>query len=165
MSTRSQKVYESPLAPEIAQEILNIPVDPTDSLEHPRTIGDAVRGWASIIDKTNEHLRQSPLSGIVARSLAQDLRKRGDACIVVRYDGVVVLRITYADEEEVEPVTRRLDAPSVLKVNHSEVPLMETLRQEADSLGVDITHMGRQRKAIHEYLQTCRKNGAQRASH
>ena len=151
------KTYESPLAPEIAQEILNIPIT-TDGIEHNRTIGEMIRGWSALIDQANEYLRKSPLTAIVARSLAQELRKRGDAHIAVRFDGVVVLRIIYADEEEAPPV-RRLDAPSVLKVNHSDVPLMETLRKEADSLGVDISHMGRQRKAIHEYLQTHRKNG------
>ena len=155
---RVPKAYESPLAPQLAEEILNIPIEHEGDFTQPRTIGEMVRGWAVLIERANDQLRQSHLAGIVAKSIAQDLKKRGDATIVVRHDGTVVLRVSYAGADEPPVVELRQDSPSVVKVNRSSLPLLDTLREEAAGMGVDITHLGRQRKAIYEYLQTYRKN-------
>ena len=154
------KPYESPLSPQLAEEILNIPVTSDTERPAPRTIGEMVRRSVDLISDTNEHLRQSTLAKIVARSIMQDLKKRGDAAIVVRFDGTVVLRVTYSDEDVPEdtPTRPRRDAPSVQMTNHSSLPYLDTLRAEAKELGVDISHLGRQRKTIHEYLQACRKH-------
>lgn len=154
---KSPKPYESPLSAQLAEEILNLPVVHDTDRPAPRTIGEMVQRSVDLILHTNEYLRHSTLAKIVARSIMQKLKKRGDAAIVVRFDGTVVLRVTYAgaDEDQVSPRPRR-DAPSVQMTNHSSLPYLDALRAEAAELGVDISHLGRQRKAIHEYLRTYR---------
>lgn len=155
---KSPKPYESLLSAQLAEEILNIPAVSDLDLPPPRTIGEMVQRSVDLIRRTNEQLRHSTLAKIVARSIMQDLKKRGDATILVRFDGSVVLRVTYAeDSTELSPRTRR-DAPSVQTTNHSALPYLDALRAEAADLGVDISHLGRQRKAIHEYLQAHRRN-------
>ena len=152
---KSPKPYESPLSAKLSEEILNIPVVADVDRPAPRTIGEMVQRSVELISHTNEHLRQSTLAKIVAKSIMQELKKRGDAAIVVRYDGTVVLRVTYSDESPTTARPRR-DAPSVQMTNQSVLPYLDALRAEAADLGVDITHLGRQRKAIHEYLQAYR---------
>lgn len=147
------KPYESLLSPQLAMEILNIPFALGAELPAPKTIGEMVQRSVELVSHTNEHLRHSPLAKIVARSIMQDLKKRGDASIVVRFDGSVVLRVTYS-EDAPSPTRPRRDAPALQTTNQSSLPYMDALRAEARSLGVDITHLGRQRKAIYEYLQT-----------
>jgi len=156
--SKNPKPYESPLSPTLAEEILNIPVAQDFGRPEPRTIGEMVQRSVEMISHTNEHLRQSPLANIVARSIMQELKKRGDATIMVRYDGTVVLRVAYAPEGDVASPTRpRRDAPSVQVTNQSSLPYLDELRAEAAELGVDISHFGRRRTAIHEYLQAYRK--------
>lgn len=152
---KTPKPYESPLSAKLSEEILNIPVVADVDRPAPRTIGEMVQRSVELISHTNEHLRQSTLAKIVAKSIMQELKKRGDAAIVVRYDGTVVLRVTYSDESPATARPRR-DAPSVQMTNQSVLPYLDALRAEAADLGVDITHLGRQRKAIHEYLQAHR---------
>jgi hypothetical protein len=159
---KAPKPYESPLSTTLAAEILNIPVVPDEDRPAPRTIGEMVQRSVELITRTNEQLRHSTLAKIVARSIMQDLKKRGDAAIVVRYDGTVVLRVSYADDgdEESAPSRMRRDAPVVQMTNRSTLPYLDALRAEAEELGVDVSHLGRQRKAIHEYLQAYRRGTA-----
>lgn len=153
------KPYESPLSDQLAEEILNIPVGIDGDLNPPRTIGEVVRRSVEMIARANQLLEGSQVAKIVARSLMQSLKKRGDAAIVVRYDGTVVLRVVYGEQAEDRPVPRsRKDTPAVQTTHRSDLPYLDDLRQEAESLGVDISHLGRQRRAIHEYLTAYKAN-------
>lgn len=153
------KPYESPLAPNLARDILNIPIPPGDleSEPPPRTIGERVERALRAIEEANRHLATSPVAGIVARSIMQTLKKRGEASIMVRSDGAVVLRVAYGAEEQVEHRPRR-DAPDVQTTHRSDLPYLDELRAEASDLGVDISHLGRRRRAIHEYLEAHKRN-------
>lgn len=151
------KPYESPLSARLAEEILNIPVEPDGDAQPPRTIREMVRRSVEMIDRTNEHLKHSQIAQIVARSIMQELKKRGEASIVVRYDGTVVLRVVYGEESTPHEVRNRRDAPSVQTTHRSDLPYLDELRAEAVDLGLDITHLGRQRRAIHEYIETYKK--------
>lgn len=152
------KPYESPLSEQLAEEILNIPVGLDGDLSPPRTIGEVVRRSVEMIDRANQLLEGSQVAKIVARSLMQSLKKRGDAAIVVRYDGTVVLRVVYGEQDQVVLPRARRDTPAVQTTHRSDLPYLDALREEATSLGVDISHLGRQRRAIHEYLESYKAN-------
>jgi hypothetical protein len=156
---KQPKPYESPLALVLAEEILLLfqEVEPVEQ-GTPRTIADLVRRSAELIDRTNERLASSQVVQIVARSIMQDLKKRGDASIAIRHDGTMILRVTYGEEVERPNARARRDAPSVQTTHRSDLPYLDDLREEAAELGADISHLGRQRRAIQEYLQAYKAN-------
>jgi hypothetical protein len=147
------KPYEHPLSNELALEILNIPVE-ADTAAPPRTIGERLVRAKAAIDEANLHLATSPVAKIVAKSIMQDLKKRGDASIHVRYDGTVVLRITYAEADADAVLQPRRDVPSLQSTHRSDLPYLDDLRKRAARMGVDITHLGRQRRAIWDHLNS-----------
>lgn len=153
---KQPKPYESPLSRELAEEILSLFQVSEGSEQAPRTIKDLVR----MIDQTNERLQTSMVAKLVATSIMHSLKKRGDATLVIRYDGNVVVRVSYGEEESEEdaaPRTRR-DTPTVQTTHKSDLPYLDALRAEAAEMGVDISHLGRQRRAIYEYLEAHKKN-------
>lgn len=153
--TRPLKPYEIPLTVDLAAEILNIPY--AGNLQGPplKTLGEHLDAAREMIVNANQILAASPVAKIVATSLARDLKKRGDAFLEVRLDGTVVLRVVYnegQDEKEI-PARVRKDAPSVTCTHGSELPYLDELRQEAVERGIDISDLGRQRRAIYERLR------------
>ena len=153
--------FEQPLSPELAASILSVPLPDGVGGPTPRTVGERVALMRVAVDEANAYLAESPVAKIVARSLMTDLKKRGDATIVVRYDGVVVLRVAYGDEGLTvnpgdESAFVRRDVPSVRTVHSSDLPYLDELRKEAATLGVDVSHLGRARRAIAELLDAHR---------
>jgi len=148
------KPYESPLAQELAEEVLSLFQVAEESESAPKTIKDLVR----MIDQTNARLQSSIVAKLVATSIMQSLKKRGDASLVIRYDGSVVVRVAYGDAEE-EPISRtRRDTPAVQTTHKSDLPYLDDLRELAIQMGLDISHLGRQRRAIFEYLEAHKKS-------
>jgi hypothetical protein len=154
------KPYQVPLAADLAAEILSVPLPeaalPTSEEPLPRTYGEklqlALRRLSEAVTEANEALETNQVVGIVARSLAKDLKKRGSPNIVVEPSGEVVLRITYEEE-----LPKEGTQPTVVQGKwHSDLPNMKELRADADELGVDIKDLGKARRAIHERLQDAR---------
>lgn len=148
--SRSQKPYEVPLEPKLADEILNIPLLETESAP-TRTIGERVRKATKAIEEANAYLKDSPLAKLVADTLMKQLKKRGAATIQVRPDGSVVLRVAY--EEARVPLTN----PVQVAPRKSTLPKMKALRKMATDLGLDISDLGRARKTI--YARICEVQG------
>ena len=142
--------YEWPLSDELAKEILNIPVTPSNGVQQPSTIGARLRHAIDAVGEANEYLQGSQLAKIVARSIMADLKKRGEPSIRVRPDGQVILRISYDGARSKKPQAI-VQAP-----RSSTLPYLADLRKEARQLGVDISDLGRQRRAIHERLKGAR---------
>lgn len=140
------KSYESPLSPDLSDEILAL-FQIGSHTDSPKTIRDLVQ----MIDETNARLAQSPVAKIVAHSIMQSLKKRGDAHLAIRHDGQVVVRISYGEPSQGAPRVRR-DTPLVQAQNQSDLPYLDELRAEATRLGIDVSHLGRQRRAIHALL-------------
>mgnify|MGYP007062761494 CR=1 FL=1 len=158
----TSRVYEHPLSPELACSILDIPVSPMEGPE-PRTIRERLTRMHEAVSEANAHLAVSPVAKIVARSLMLDLKKRGEASIVVKHDGAVVLRVMYGAESisgesghqaflNGAGTHPRRDVPGVTSNHQSDLPYLDALREEARKLCVDVSHLGRQRRAINEYL-------------
>lgn len=156
---RQSKPFEHPLDPELAQGILNIPLGSGVKPE-PRTIGERIFHAMEAVAEANRHLDASPVAKIVAESIMRDLKRRGDARIVVRPDGTVVLRVVYGNGEPERPVLRpRRDAPAVQAAHGSTLPYLDDLRKEAVELGLDISHLGQRRRAIHEFIEARKSQG------
>jgi len=158
MAGKHPKPYESPLSAHIAQDILNIPIPAGEDGPPARTIGERVRRALEAIEEANRHLATSPVAKIVAHSIMQTLKKRGEATIAVRSDGAVVLRVAYGAEEGPTEVRSRRDAPSVQTTHRSDLPYLDELRAEAADLGLDISGLGRRRRTIHEYIEAHKRN-------
>ena len=142
--------YEWPLSDDLAAEILNIPVPPSNGVQEATTIGARLEHAIQAVEEANEYLSQSSLAKIVARSIMTELKKRGEPSIMVRPDGTVILRISYDTKRSKKPVAV-VQAP-----RSSSLPYLDDLRKEAVELGVDISDLGRQRRAIHERIKAAR---------
>lgn len=143
------KPYEVLLDDELAKEILAIPMDAPNG-DPPRTIGERVSAAAAAVAAANEHLKDSRLARIVANSVMKELKKRGVPSVQVRPDGRVVLHVSYDEEEE--PVEKK-EPPVQLAKRRSDLPKLDQLRAEALELGLDVSDLGQQRRAIFDRVQ------------
>ena len=166
------KPYRGPLTPELTGEILSIPLPEThDAGPAPTTIGenlsraqaqlqDAQTQLQDAVSLANSALDSNQMVGIVAQSVAKALKKRGEAKIVVEPNGSVVLVVGY-------PTTRAPPQPQpslvVRRKWTSRLPPLAQLRTEAEQMGVDISDLGRQRRAIHERLQEAQERLSKKA--
>lgn len=153
------KPYRSPLAAELADEILSIPLpdgyaEGREPERDPKTIGEnleqALDRLQEAVELANSALHDNQMVGIVAKSLAKTLKKRGVPSIRVEDDGSVVLRVDYPDQV---PQDQEDTAPVVKGKWHSDLPKLAELRAEADELGIPHEDLGRARRAIYERIQ------------
>lgn len=145
--SKAGKPYERPLSPDLAEEILNIPFTVPDEETEPRTVGEYLSRSIRAVEKANEMLAQSNVASLIAKTLMRDLKKRGSPSLFVAPDGQVMLRIAYDEEtpeKETVPIVRPTDA--------SDLPKLDELRTMADDLGIDISHLGRQRRTIYNLI-------------
>lgn len=156
---KNLKPYTVPLDPDLAKEVLNIPLAEVETLVPPRTIGERLTAAVEAVEAANQYLGRSKLAAIVADTVMRSLKKRGAASLKVNPDGTVVLHVSYdEDDEEVRVVAKR---PPVKQSNwHSDLPPLEELRAEADQMGVDIADLGRARRTIYERLELHRRMAA-----
>jgi hypothetical protein len=148
------KPYEVPLDADLANEILNTPLasQPGEG-NSPRTIGERVASAIRSVEEANVYLAKSPLAALVADTLMRRLKKRGVPSIRVRPDGVVILHVSY----DAEAPPRTVAEPPVKRGSRkSDLPKLDELRAEAASLGLDITDLGRQRRAIFELVESAK---------
>jgi hypothetical protein len=79
----------------------------------------------------------------------RQLKKRGTASLRVRPDGTVILHVAYDEAEK-----PKRDKPAVQRqTRKSTLPTLDELRVRADDLGIDISDLGKKRRAIFERLQ------------
>lgn len=147
---RQSKPFEYPLSDDIAQAVLNLAVEP---MEEPpaRTVRERLERAREAIREANAILADNPVAKIVAQSIMRQIKRRGDPQIAVRPDGTVVLRVNYGDQPQPMARTRR-DAP-VQSAHRGNLPYLDELRQQAAERGLDVSHLGQRRRAIHEYLE------------
>lgn len=151
--------YQVSLAPQLASQMLDVAL-PTPTIRKESTsytLGErlnlALEDLSETIRLANKILAENGIAKIVAASLAKDLKKRGEASIVVTASGEVVLQITSGKGSSKSDVKSKLMQGKW----HSELPSLDHLRQEAEELGVDISGYGRKRREIHHLLETSRQ--------
>jgi hypothetical protein len=137
--TRKLKPIDILVEEHIAKGVLDLPVmDPEGALT---TVGKTVKLAAQLLQSANGALADNPLCEVAAQFLMKELKRRGNPSFVVDADCNVLLHIEYAQDTKAE-------------TNPSEpLPSLEALRERAGLLGVDITDLGRQKRAILERLE------------
>jgi len=145
---KTLKPYEVALDPDLAEEILNIPMPPNPDLVPASTIGGRVREAMASVERANKYLKTSTLASLVADTVMRQLKKRGAPSIRVNSDGTVVLHVSY--EGVPEP---RAKPPVERQTRSSDLPKLDELRVRAEEAGIDISDLGRQRRAIFERVE------------
>ena len=136
--TRKMKPVDYPLDSQVAEGVLNLPVvDPEGRLT---TIGQTVALAGRLLESANKALNNNALATIAAQALMKDQKRRGIPSFVVDSDGRVSLHISYSGGAEAT-------------TDPDPLPSLEALRARAASVGVDISDLGRQKKAILERLE------------
>lgn len=152
----SKKPHQVPLGEKLTLELLSLSYHPLPTLEEvekdpetgtPRSLGERLQ-WAvehlkSVVQETRKFLHESEVARHMAVALATHQKKRGKPKISVTDKGEVVLVISYGERS----YTGIRRGPYSKKL-----PKLEELRAEAKRRGLDITHLGRQRKAIQKLL-------------
>ena len=139
-----RKTFTTPLAADLAEGILQLPL----------TVGADTRPLAEWVEQVQEvqraanvMLQSNRLAEFVADQIMQGMGKRGSPGLVLTPGGEVRLQVSYD-----QPRTKRA-SPVARESRTSNLPVMVELRERAAKLGVDISHLGRQRRAIHELLE------------
>ncbi len=142
--TRKLKPIETIVEEGISQDILSLPV--VDENGVLSTVGQNIQKAAALLTDTNKVLAENALVNIVAKTLMQQMNRRGHAGIRVRPDGTVVLRVAY-HAEDVGPEAFR--SP----LTKSKLPSLAQLRKEAAEKEIDISDLGRQKTLILKRLE------------
>lgn len=142
--TRKLKPIEIIVEEGIAQDILSLPV--VDENGVISTVGQNIQKASTLLADTNKVLAENALVNIVAKTMMQQMKRRGHAGIRVRPDGTVVLRVAY-HAEDVEPEI--FSSP----LTKSKLPSLAQLRKEATEKEIDISDLGRQKNLIIKRLE------------
>ncbi len=142
--TRKLKPIDVPLDKDVVEGILALPVeDPHGELT---TVGRTVALAAQLLESANVAIEKNELCSIVADSLMRDQKRRGTPSIRVKPDCTVVLHISYSGDEEGGDDDMPARQPTQL-------PTLDELRARAMDKGVDISDLGRQKRAILSRLE------------
>lgn len=135
------KPYSEPVDHHIAVQVLNA----TGVKDGAWLLGDALfnaaENLARLVQEGNKALEGNEFANIVAEHLAARLSRRGASHLFVTEVGQVTLIISYEEVQPTPPQRQRT------------APLMKELKARAKALGVDISHLGIKRKAIHAFLE------------
>lgn len=141
-----RKTFSIPLSDELAQGVLQLPL--TVGAE-TRSLAEWVEHLHRVQEAANELLGENTLTGFVADRVMKDIGKRGSPSLIFTPAGQVHLQVSYDEDAPkktpVEPVAR--------EPRSSDLPKLDDLRKRADEMGIDISHLGRQRRAIFDLLE------------
>lgn len=135
--TRPLPPVEVELGEELQHAVLSFPLTAADGTL--TTVGALLSQAREALAKANETLRGSPIVQVAASHIMQHEKRRGNPTIQVSLDGKAYLRVTY------EPDAPRPAPPVAPK---SKLPRLEALRERAAQLGVDVSHLGRNKHKI-----------------
>jgi len=130
------KTHREPLPEELTKALLT-----TGGIPLAKVLEEARETFQKAIQDAREHLSLNPLTPIVAESVTKGLGRRGDATVVIDNNGTVMLEIQYGCNGN----TRQW---------RSDLPTIAELRHQASDKKVDISHLGRNRRKIVEFLKT-----------
>lgn len=143
--TRKLKPVDIPVPEPFRSAMLSVAVPENEG--GFTTVGTLVQEAREAIERANEALAANSLVGLAAKDMMKGHRRRGDAAVEVGADGSVLLRISYGQRRDSEATT----APG-----GAGLPSLSALRKEAQDLGLDIEHLGRQKRKIMELITAAR---------
>ncbi len=142
--TRKLKPADIPLEEDVQAAILSMTLLTEEGT--PTTLGNLVKEALRNLSLANSFLKNSPLIKITAENLMRVEKKRGSPTLRVSEAGEILLRISWGEEEEGEVE----EAPQKL-------PSLDSLRERAKLLGVDISDLGRQKHNILKRIKEIEK--------
>jgi len=143
--TRKLKPIEIPVPEPLRSAMLSVAVP--DEHGQFTTVGRLVEEATEAIRRANEALAANSLVDLAAQDMMKGHSRRGDASVEVGADGAVLLRISYGKQVALNATT----APG-----GAGLPSLEALRKEAEEYGLDISHLGRQKRRIMDMVITAR---------
>lgn len=147
--TRKLKPVDIPVQEPFRSALLSVAVPDGDGFT---TVGTLVQQAREAIERANEALADNSLVTLAAKDMMKGHRRRGNASIVVGADGSVCLRISYSKEGGTSP-------NATVAPGGAGLPTLTALRDEADTLGLDITDLGRQKRKIMRRIEEARAGG------
>lgn len=142
--TRKMKPVDVELEGELQESILMTGVRLPDGSF--KSIGDLVTTARDAVNQANAALLTNPLATRAALLEMKRQGMRGFPVFRVSWDGTVVLQVSYEQTEQTPP------RPPKIERKKSDLQSLDALREEADSRGVDISDLGRQKFKIMERL-------------
>jgi hypothetical protein len=146
--TRKLKPVDIPVPEPFRSAMLSVAVPNEDG--GFTTVGTLVHEAREAIDRANEALKSNSLVTLAAQDMMKGHRRRGRASVEVGADGTVLLHITYGKTQAPDGVTT---APG-----GAGLPSLDALRKEAEEYGIDISHLGRQKRKIMDLIIMSREN-------
>lgn len=137
--TRKLKPIDVPVNGSVAEGVLNLPVVGEDGTI--TTVGETIRQASLLMELANTALANNPLCAVAAQALMKEQKRRGNPSFVVSPSCEVFLHIAYGEDTDDE------SAPP------APLPSLDELRELAKDRGVDISDLGRQKRAILERLE------------
>lgn len=149
--TRKHKSLELQLEPEVQDAVLEIAVTLDDGTI--TTVRSLVEQAQSALLRANRAVESNSLANMTLNFLMKKRKKRGDPTLQIHIDGSVSMIVSY-DEGPPSVIARPETLPSI-----------NELRDEAESLGIDVSNYGRQKKKILSLIRTERaRRGEDQAS-
>jgi len=137
--TRKLKPIDILVEEHIAKGVLALPAYAPDGTL--TTVGETVTLAAQLLESANKALADNPLCDVAAQFLMKEMKRRGSPSFVVDANCHVLLHIEYTQGSTTNEATS------------DPLPSLKDLREKAALLGVDITDLGRQKRAILERLE------------
>ena len=144
--TRKLKPVEIPVPEPLRSAMLAVAVP--DEHGQFTTVGRLVEDATEAIRRANEALAANSLVDLAAQDMMKGHRRRGDASVEVDSEGAVLLRISYGKTQT--------SPGSTTAPGGAGLPSLEALREEAEEIGLDISHLGRQKRKIMDMVIAAR---------
>ena len=137
---RTPTTTEIPLPEEVENALMGLSVEQEDgSLTTVRLLLERIREDVAAIERT---LGSNHLVTLATKDLMKANRRRGAAEVHVNSRGVLSMRIGKGSTGQVQGLNHTT-APG-----GAGLPSLLDLRRKAESLGIDISHLGRRKRAI-----------------
>ena len=139
--TRKLNPIDVELSGRIQDAVRDVPVRREDG--SLTTVGSLVDEAQAAFEQANRAVQDNALIQLTAAHLMKKEKRRGSPTILIRMDGTVALRISYGEDfEEEDPVVATPHPPK------KKLPTLSSLRKRAQAMGVDISDLGRKKRAI-----------------
>ncbi len=169
MTKKNSRVHRESLPARLAGALLNVPFEAEEASQpesHPsvgQRLAAARAELAEAVVAANQVLAANPLMEIIAEHAARQAGRRGTPIVVVDTSGEVMLEVHYLAAGEPLPVVplSTVPAPSTAaptEPRKSRLPPISELRAEAETLKIDHSQFGKNKKKLMAVIAAAKKD-------